>query len=164
MNTTRRTALLGPILILAGCTGITGTVDVSTAITDAGIVVNGVAGVYQSILTLYPGRVSAAQQASVAGYLDAARNGLAQLSSSATTLTGLQGVEDAVNAVLPIIAAIPGLPPEVTAGVLAAQVLLPIIEGVVAQLRGQPPKVAAARAGMSPERARETLRKAAGQK
>jgi hypothetical protein len=162
MNATRRTILYATPAFLAAC-GTTGTVDVTQAIADAGIITNGIAGVVQSLVTL--GRISPAQQISIAGYISTARIAQAQLSASASALnnvTNLQGVEDAINAALPILSAIPGLPPEITVGIVAAQVLLPIIEATIAQLLNKPPKVSAARQAMSPDSARAVLLKAAG--
>ena len=77
-----------------------------------------------------------------------------------TNIRSLQSVEAAVNAVLAIVggvvAGIPGVPAEVTAGILAAQVLLPVIEMVINQLQGQAVK-APAPAAMSVDQARRTL-------
>lgn len=158
---TRRLTLAAPLALAACGTGV----DPTQAIADAQTVVNGVGGVYAQFLTLYPTAVSPAQQASVASSLAAARAAVAQLSASASSLTTaqtLQAVEANVNAVLTVlntvVPLVPGVPPAVSAGLLAASVLLPMIEAMIGQLQGQAPKVATARAGMSPEAARLILK------
>ena len=167
MHIPRRLTLLSACatLALASCNSAGTTVDLPQAIADARIIVDGVANVYTQITVLYPKAVSPAQQAAVAGYLSAARSALAQLSTNADVLTNirsLQSIEAAVNAVLAIVggvvAGIPGVPPEVTAGILAAQVLLPAIEMAVNQLQGQAVK-APTPAAMSVDQARRTLAK-----
>lgn len=161
MNLPRRTLFPGALglgaLALMGCQG-GATIDPTQAIADANIVVKGISGV----LALYPNAIKPADQIKVSVDLTAANAILAGLSASAaflTTAQGLHGIETAINDVLAIVGAVPGLPPQVTAGVMAAQVLLPLIESVVNQLQNKP--VVAARvaaSAMSPGEARAVLR------
>jgi hypothetical protein len=158
-----------PALALAACGTPTGTatVDPTQAIADAGILTKGIAGVYNALVLLYPGAVSGPDQTKVAADLAAARAALTGLSAVApalTNATSLQGIETAVNDVLGIISSIPGLPPQITAGVTAATVLLPLIEVVVNQLQGKTVVAAAmvAPPEMTPDQARLVLKAAGG--
>lgn len=156
---TRRLTLAAP-LALAAC-GTGSTVDPTQAIADANTVVNGVAGVYQQFVLSYPNAVKSDQQDRITAALAAARTALDQLSASAsglTNATNLAAVEKDVNAVLAVLAEIPGLPPQITTAVAMANVLLPLIEAMVGQLQGQAPKVATARPGMSADAARLVLK------
>ena len=171
------TSAIGPALpvvlaplALAGC-GTTG-VDATQAIADAQIVVNGVASVYQTLLTIYPSAVSQSQQSTIAADLAAARAALAGLSANGAALTNatsLLGVENAINAVLNIVSGIlpniPGVPAPISAGVMAANVLLPLIEATINSLTGNAPKVTArvAAPAMSADQARLVLKAAAHQ-
>lgn len=164
----RRALIQAAPFFLAACTTTGGTsVNVSQAIVDAGIVVTGVSNVYQSFVVLYPRSLSATHQATITADLVAARAALASLSASAsniTNLAGLQSVETAINEVLSILTtvlpSVPNVPSQITTGVMAANVLLPIIEIVINQLQGAPSKPAsAAQPAMSPESARATLAK-----
>ena len=160
------TAVTVPAM-LAGCAS-SSTVNASQAITDAGIIVNGIQGVYQSFVTLYPSAVSPAQQASVAKTLAAAQAAQVALqgaSANLTTATTLSGIEADVNVVLGAITQVaPGVvPPQISAGIMAAQVLLPLIEATVAQIQNPaaPVKVGAVVGAMSPGQARLVLMAAA---
>jgi hypothetical protein len=163
----RRTFTIASLAILGGCAPGTNTIDPTQAITDAQIVVTGITGVWRSFIVLYPRAVTPAQQASATAALAAAQTAVAQLQASASQLTTaatLKAVEDNINVVMGVLTAvlptIPNVPPEITAGVLAATVLLPIIEAMVNQLQGQSVKAAAVRAapGMTTDEARRTLR------
>lgn len=159
----KRLIFAGALLFLAACQSGS-TVNPSQAIADAQTVTNGIAGVYASFVALYPASVSSAQQQTVKDELAAANALLAGLqgaSGSLSTGNSLSAVEADVNAVLSVMAGVPGLPPEIAAGVEAADVLLPLIEGVVAQINGvvTQPKMAAM--AMSPDHARLVLRAAA---
>ena len=154
-----RLAILAALLA-AGCTS--STVNVSQAVTDAGLITNGIAGVYQSFVTLYPTAVSPAQQATVAKDLAAAQVALAALqgvSANLTTAATLQGIEADVNAVLGVMGTVaPGvLPQQIVVGIEAANVLLPLIEATVNQIQGVTAPVKAAMLPMSPDHARLVL-------
>src|SRR5665213_3359227 len=129
-------------LSLAACSS-TSSVNATQAISDANIVVSGIAADYHTLLTLYPTAVPAAQQTKIAADLAAAQQGITTLSASGSDLskaTSLQGVETAINDVVGVVAGvlpgIPGVPPAILAGVDAADVLLPLIEVTVNQLQG----------------------------
>src|SRR6185295_10429980 len=129
----RRAALLGSIALLAGCTS-TSSPNITQAIADAQILVTGIDSVYRSFVVLYP----STQRATVETSLDTAKALLAKLSANADALTNaqtLEGIEAAVNVMLDVLASVPVLPPAVQAGILAARVLLPIIELTIARLR-----------------------------
>lgn len=166
----RRTLLnTAALAVSLGACSSNGTVNTTQAVTDANIVVSGISADYKAFLTLYPTAVPVSKQSEVEAALAAAQAALTQL-SGASTATGLQAVETDINLVLGVLSTAcqpsPGTqsicPQSVSAGLLAANVLLPLIEVTINQLQGVPPKVAAAaRPGMSPEQARLVLTAAA---
>lgn len=155
-------------VFLLGCSS-TGTVNTSQAVADANVVVSGVAADYKAFVTLYPATITPARQAEVLAALTMAQAALAQLQAAAIpAATGLQAVETNINTVLGVLsgACLPPIcPAAVSAGLMAANVLLPLIEATINQLQGVPvtPKVAAAMAhpAMNPEQARLVLAGAA---
>ena len=95
----------------------------------------------------------------------AAQVALQGASANLTTATTLSGIEADVNVVLGAITQVaPGVvPPQISAGIMAAQVLLPLIEATVAQIQNPaaPVKVGAVVGAMSPGQARLVLMAAA---
>jgi hypothetical protein len=159
MNLYRRATLLGSVAILAGCNGTSG-INVTQAIADAKIIVTGLENIYRAYAILYP----QTQQAAIEARLAAASLMLTKLSEAAPVLDNaatLEGIEAAINAVLDVLSSVPVLPAPVQAAILAARVLLPLIELVISQLRGKVAPSAQMRSGpttMSPDQARATLR------
>lgn len=155
----RRAALFGSLTLLVGCNGTSG-ISITQAATDANIIVMGLGNIYRAYATLYP----QAQQATIQAKLDAAGLMLTKLSEAALALDNaamLEAIEDAVNVVLEILSSVPVLPAPVQAAILAARVLLPLIEAVIAQLRGvSKPQAAMGPPVMSAGQARATLRRA----
>lgn len=150
-------------LATSACSSTTA-VNTTQAISDAGIVVSGVSADYKAFIALYPKTLTAEQQATALAALTAAQTALAQLQSATTTVTGLQGVETNINAVLGVLSTAcvaPICPASIAAGLVAANVLLPLIEVTINQLQGVPvtPKAAMAMSQMSmtPNAAREHL-------
>lgn len=155
---------LGGFLLGCSSTGV----NTSQAVADANIVVSGITADYKAFVALYPNAVPATQQVQANAALAAAQTALTQLSSASTTATGLQAVETDINLVIGVLSTAcqaPMCPASVSAGLLAANVLLPLIEVTINQLQGVPvtPKVAAAMAhpAMNPEQARLVLAGAA---
>lgn len=154
---------LAAALLLAACSSAS-TVNPSQAIADAQTVTNGIAAVYASFVALYPSAVKPTDQTTVAADLAAAQialSGLQGASGTLSTAATLEAVETDANAVVAVLAGVlpnvPGVPPEVAAGVEAARVLLPLIEGVVMQIQGVAVPAKMAAMGMSPAHARLVL-------
>lgn len=163
----KRIILTAALALSLGACSSNGTVNTTQAVADANIVVSGISADYRAFLTLYPTAVPAATQTQVDAALTAAQGALTQLGSASTTATGLQAVETDINLVLGVLSTAcqpsPGTqsicPQSVSAGLLAANVLLPLIEVTINQLQGVAPKVAAAVAhpAMNPAQARLVL-------
>jgi hypothetical protein len=160
------------LLILTACNPQGGaTPAVQRAATDAALLVTGVSSIEKSFVTLYPGALTPAELAGVDAALAAAQVALGQLSTLANTApTGnaLMAVETNINAVVSImsqvVAKVPNIPPSVAAGLMAANVLLPIIETTANQLIAgstvAPAPKAAMGITMAPDHARLVLQAA----
>ncbi len=160
----KRLIFAGALALSLGACTPTGTVNTTQAIADANIVVSGIAADYRVFVQLYPAAIPPTQQVAVNAALTAAQSALAQLSNASTTATGLQAVEDDVNVAIGVLTqACQSLacPTSVSAGLMAANVLLPLIEIVVNEMNGKTPapKVAAfmAPTTMTPAQARLIL-------
>lgn len=142
--------------------------NVPQAIADAQIVADGVANSYATLKQIDPGLTNSATDAQIEAILGRLPDAMAQLRAATTTASqasGLRAVEADVNGVLNlaagIVAVVPGVPPAVVLGLQAAEVLLPVIEGVANQLVRSPTGAPAAPAvlisAMTPDQARATL-------
>jgi hypothetical protein len=166
----RATLLALGLLTVAACTSPTGTSTVNTAqaAADASTVVNGLAADYKTFVTLYPSAIPAARQTTIAEDFAAAQTAMKQLAAlpaGSTGATPLRTVETAMNDVVGVLTdalpGIPGVPPAVSAGVLAADVLLPLIEVMINQLQGVATAKPATVTLMTPDHARLILLAAA---
>lgn len=164
----RRAMLMSSIplaLAMAGCAA-RGGVTPGSVIADASAIVDGLNGALAQVMAASPSLIPSAVAVQVSMALASARGLLAQITGATSAASGasvLAQVESDVNTALGFLA--PLVPPPYNAAVIAAAVLLPIIEAFVAQYITPPPVPAAvrklSRSGMSEEEARAVLREAA---
>lgn len=160
MNLSRRAALggvsMGAVALLAGCAGLTASQVTQKIVTDIDLVANGLAKTIPTIQGLpsqYQPKVN--KIVTDIGYI----RGLTKSISSSMSATAAQPVVSQivndVNAVLSAAAALP-LPAPISTILLAASVLLPVIEVGV----GLPVTASAPKTSMTPVEARAILRAA----
>ena len=150
----RRALLIAiPAVALAGCTAS----QLAQWQTDAKLLDAGLQGVVPILQK--GGIVIPAAVPGYLGMLDGAVQSILGAASASAAQAPVVQAAKAVNALVGVLSAIPVLPPVVTAALLAAQVLLPIIEQAVGIN-----VVGAAPSDVSPDMARAMLMAVAGAK
>lgn len=171
----KKTLWLLATLLVFGCAGSAPSPQVQQAVTDASLIVNGVAAEVKQIQLLYPNAIPADKTGALLASLGAAQTALAQLqtvTSMPATGTQLQTIEQNINSVLGIVSTGLGSIPAcqlspicqtISVALGAASVLLPGVDAVVTQIAtGTAPAPAPmATYGMTPDQARMTLAAAA---
>lgn len=165
MTLSRRAALQRGLMLacapiaLAGCATLTGRTAATIAaqvVSDAQTIATGLSGVLPALTALRT--IPAATASSVSTLLSEAI-GVAKSISSGMTASAAQPlvkqIEGDVNAAVQALAVLP-LPPSIESVLLAAQVLLPVVESAV----GLAVPAGAVKGGMTPAQARAVLKAA----
>ena len=126
-------APVGAALALAGCGASVSTATVATLAADVDAVAGGLAAIVPQITSLagLPPQTVASLIAALAGVQSAAAKiKAANDPTGSATVDAVKMFAGAVNAIVQAAAAIPIIPEPVHLGLLAASVLLPVIEGL----------------------------------
>lgn len=156
MKRTTFAALAGAALLaLVGCTnGTLNNQAVATVAQDVAIIANGLKGALPALGTA--GAIPADKLGAISqaiANLQTVSVTIAAAASTSAALPDVQQVEADVNAIVAALVGVPGLPQNVTLALVAAQVLLPVVETAVGMIVPPSPKAYA----MTPNEARAIL-------